>query len=179
MRTDDLHRLAQIVFDTLPLYKLRLLHFSGIMSDILEQEQINKLQSVRELCVEHRVSGYFVPCGGQEADLLCPSKVEGAPIPFPNLEYLALHTARWHRHPPCHPRTCSDDIVFDVRRVLQRRKAAGLSLKCLNLYGGINMYEEEARALVREGLVDAVEECDGGKFADCPACQGDLDDMVF
>lgn len=175
----DLPRTAQIVIDTLPLSKLRLLHFSGTMSDIIKQDQINKLQSVRELCVEHGIPARFIPRGGQEADLrggheadlLCPSKVEGTPLPFPNLEYLALRAVRWHRHPPGRPGTCSDDIVFDVRRVLQRRKAARLSLKRLNLYGGINMYAEEVRALVREGLVDTVEEYDGGRFTHCPACQ--------
>lgn len=170
----DVRRTAQIVFDTLPLTKLRLLHFSGLMSHVLDRQQLDKFQSVRELCVDYTSSAYFLLPEGQEAEFMCPLATEETPIPFPNLEHLTLQSLQWHRHPPGRPGTCSDDVVYDVRGVLHRRKAAGLSLKSVNLRGGINMYEEEAMALVQEGLVETVEQCDTGVSSECPMCSQDV-----
>lgn len=164
-------RAGQIIFDTLPLSKLRLFHFSGLLSRILDRQQLGKLQSVRELYVDYTITAYFTTPEHEEAELLRPPSVyEGGPIPFPNLEHLTLRSVQWHRHPQGRTGTCSDDIVYDVRGILHRRKAAGLSLKSLRLNDNVNMYEGEVMALVRDGLVEVAEGYAIGMSSECPMC---------
>lgn len=154
----DACRTVQFFLDDLPLSKLRSFHFSGCLAYTLEPEHFSKLQSVRELCADYLLSYKLHPFPWeQEAEFMCPSAAKGAPIPFPNLEHLTLTALYWYKHRPHDSEPWSEDVFYDVRSVLRRRKASGLSLKSLNLSGGINIVETEARMLVQEGLVGAVE----------------------
>lgn len=146
----DAFGITKTFLDVFPLSQLRILYVVGLLSCAVTQEHHAKLRNVRALYVDYLSEDTLEG----DAELLYPSVDEGVPLPFPNLDRLAFRALPWHEHPLGHPGHSAEDVTYDVRGMLIRRQAAGLSLKSLNIHVGLNVDPDEVAALMNDGLVE-------------------------
>lgn len=173
--TDIVATVREIIkafIDRFALFRLRTLHVAGDVTSIIWQERrFTKIPELRELHLEYITLLPDIPIASNEDDERRHSS--GIEIPFPKLEVLRLSSAKWHWHPPWHPKSSSNDVFDDIHGMLRRRKDAGAPLRALYIATCWNVEQEEIRKLQRDGLVETLEWDSEEEWDECWSCAED------
>lgn len=151
-RLEYAYNTTRTFFDIAPLSDLHLLSFVGLLSCAVTEEHNAKLPNVRVLYVDYVHEDSLEG----DAEALCPPEDGGIPLPFPNLDHIAFRASLRHGHLLDLSGNSVEDAIYDVRGMLLRRQAAGLSLKSLDIITALRMDAGEVAALMNDGLVEKV-----------------------